>query len=124
MKQEILLDRGASRLNLDAESFERCLDIADGRLRRPLCGKLCRMHLEDAARLGKGLDIVAVKIEQVGNQSLQRTRAQARYDRSALWEGLQHPIELHFAQGLADVPAPDPELRRELPLRWQAIARL
>src|SRR5208282_2940103 len=61
---------------------------------------------------------------EIGNQALERACAQARHDRPALRKGLQNAVELELAQGLADVPPSDTELRRELALRRQTIARL
>ena len=63
VKQEVFLNGGASCLNFGAEGLERVLDVGDGVLRRPLRGKLCRMHLEDAPCFCERLDVVAIEIE-------------------------------------------------------------
>lgn len=63
VKQKVLLHRGPSCRNLDAESLQRGLNVGDGRLGRPLCSELRRMHLENAARFGKRLDVVAIEIK-------------------------------------------------------------
>ena len=67
---------------------------ATSRLRRPLRCKLCRVHLENTARFRKGLDVVTIKIKQIGNQPRQCAGAQARHNRAALRERLQNAVEL------------------------------
>ncbi len=123
MKQEILLDRRTSGLDFGPESIESLPNVGDSSVRRSLRGKLRRMQFEDASGFRQRSNVVAVEIDQIGNQPLERPRAQARDERATLGKRLQYAVELELAQRLAHVSAPNTKLRRELALGGEAIAR-
>src|SRR5271154_3587972 len=100
MKEKVLFDGGPTGLDLGAKRLERAPDFGDVGFRRALCGELRRMDLQDSARFGECLDVVAVQVEEVADQPFEGARAEACDHGAALGKGLEDAVELELAKGL------------------------
>src|ERR1700690_1952626 len=119
MEQQVFFDAGPARADLLPERVQGHAEVRDRRVGRALGGQLCRMNLEDRARLDERLDVVAIQLEQIGDEPFQCGDTQACDDRPALRKRLQDALTLHLAERLAYVASTDTEALRQHALRRQ-----